>query len=58
LIAISEQIGMLALARVANDVITTLDAGDVPATAATLSRLLQIGDKSLTAIWDLQDITI
>ncbi len=56
--AISEQIGMLALARVANDVITTLDAGDVPATAATLSRLLRIGDKSLTAIWDLQDITI
>lgn len=58
LIAISEQIGMLVLARVANDVIETLDAGDGPAISATLSRLLRIGEQSLTAIWDLQDITI
>jgi hypothetical protein len=58
LIAISEQIGMLVLARVSNDVIETLDARDMPAVAATLSRLLRIGEQSLTAIWDLQDITI
>jgi hypothetical protein len=58
LIAISEQIGMLVLARVAGDVIKALDSGDVPATGATLARLLRIGEKSLTAIWDLQDITI
>ena len=58
LIAISEQIGMLVLARVAGDVIETLDAGDLPATGATFARLLRIGEQSLTAIWDLQDITI
>ena len=58
LIAISEQIGMLVLARVAEDVIETIDAEDGPATAATLARLLRIGEQSLTAIWDLQDITI
>ncbi|MEM9575500.1 MAG: hypothetical protein AAF999_00660 [Pseudomonadota bacterium] len=58
LIAISEQIGMLVLARVAHDVLEALDAHDVPAVAATLSRLLRIGEQSLTAIWDLQDITI
>ena len=58
LIAISEQIGMLVLARVAHDVIETLDANDGPAIAATLARLLRIGEQSLTAIWDLQDITI
>lgn len=58
LIAISEQIGMLVLARVANDVIETLDANDGPAISATLARLLRIGEQSLTAIWDLQDITI
>jgi hypothetical protein len=58
LIAISEQIGMLVLARVAADVINTIDSYDRPAVAATLARLLRIGEQSLTAIWDLQDITI
>lgn len=58
LIAISEQIGMLILARVAQDVINTLDAHDAPGVSATLARLLRIGEQSLTAIWDLQDITI
>lgn len=58
LIAISDQIGMFALARVSADVINCIDAGDTTATAATLARLLRIGEQSLTAIWDLQDITI
>ncbi|WP_227269892.1 hypothetical protein [Roseobacter weihaiensis] len=58
LIAISDQIGMLVLARVAKDVIETLDANDSPAVSATLARMLRIGEQSLTAIWDLQDITI
>lgn len=58
LIAISEQIGMIALARVAGDVVETIDARDTPATGATLARLLRIGERSLAAIWDLQDITI
>lgn len=58
LIAIADQIGMLVLARVAGDVLESLDADDAPAVAATLGRLLRIGEQSLTAIWDLQDITI
>lgn len=58
LIAIGDQIGMHALTRVANDVIATIDAGDGPAVSATLARLIRIGEQSLTAIWDLQDITI
>ncbi len=58
LIAIADQIGMLVLARVAGDVIETLDAGDIPAIGATLARLLRIGEQSLTAIWDVQDLTI
>lgn len=58
LIAISEQVGMLVLARVANDVICALDAQDEPAVAATLARLVRTGEQSLTAIWDLQDVTI
>ncbi|GFE49222.1 hypothetical protein So717_09750 [Roseobacter cerasinus] len=58
LIAIGDQIGMHALTRVAHDVISTIDAGDGPAVSATLARLIRIGEQSLTAIWDLQDITI
>ena len=56
LIAIAEQIGMHALARVAGDVTDCLDRGDAIAVAATLSRLIRVGDRSLTAVWDLQDI--
>lgn len=58
LIAISDQIGMHVLAQVAGNVIDCIDAGDRVATAATLARLVRIGEQSLTAIWDLQDITV
>ncbi|WP_300056974.1 hypothetical protein [uncultured Roseobacter sp.] len=58
LIAIGDQIGMHVLARVAGDVTNAIDAADGPAVSATLARLIRIGEQSLTAIWDLQDITI
>ncbi|MFK7878667.1 hypothetical protein [Roseobacter sp.] len=58
LIAIADQIGMHVLARVAGDVMSAIDNSDDPAIAATLARLIRIGEQSLTAIWDLQDITI
>ncbi|MDW4498309.1 hypothetical protein R5H30_09990 [Sulfitobacter sp. D35] len=58
MIAIANQIGMHALSRVAGDVIECLDARDGIAAAATLARLLRVGEQSLTAIWDLQDLTI
>lgn len=58
LIAIADQIGMSKLARVANDVTNCIDDKDTAALAATLGRLLRIGEGSLTAIWDLQDLTI
>ncbi|MEO0939423.1 MAG: hypothetical protein AAFY38_14820 [Pseudomonadota bacterium] len=58
LVAIADQIGMIALARVAADVTTCIDRHDQVALAATLSRLMRIGEGSLTAVWDLQDITI
>ena len=46
------------LARVAGDVIGCIDTADANAMNATFARLLRIGEQSLTAIWDLQDITI
>jgi len=58
LIAISDQIGMIALARVAGDVTCAIDNGDTTATGATLFRLLRIGERSLTAVWDLQDLSV
>jgi hypothetical protein len=58
LAAIADQIGMHILARVSQDVVQCIDMEDTIALAATLSRLLRIGERSLTAIWDLQDITI
>lgn len=58
LIAIADQIGMDLLAQVARDVMECVDVGDSVALAATLGRLMRAGEGSLTAIWDLQDITI
>lgn len=58
LIAIAEQIGMNTLARVAGDVTSAADTGDRAATAATLFRLIRIGERSLTAVWDLQDLSV
>ncbi|MCF6234293.1 MAG: hypothetical protein L3J36_14510 [Rhodobacteraceae bacterium] len=58
LIAIADQIGMTALARVAGDVTYAIDSIDTPAVGATLFRLLRVGERSLTAVWDLQDLSI
>lgn len=58
LIAIADQIGMTALARVAGDVTGAIDTGDTAAAGATLFRLLRIGERSLTAVWDLQDLSV
>ncbi|SEQ16240.1 hypothetical protein [Thalassovita taeanensis] len=58
LVGISEQIGMWSLARAAQNVINCIDAADRVALAATLARLLRIGEQSLSAVWDLQDLSI
>ncbi|WP_135504070.1 hypothetical protein [Roseovarius aestuariivivens] len=58
LIAIAEQVGMAAVAHVARDVTRCIDDHDRVALAATLSRLLRIGEQSLEEIWDLQDYSL
>ena len=58
LIAIAEQIGLSVVTRVATDVVTCIDSGDPVALGATVARLMRTGEGSLTAIWDLQDLTI
>ncbi len=58
LVAIADQIGMGAMADVAKDVTTVIDADDQPAIAATLFRLIRVGETSLTAVWEQQDLSI
>lgn len=58
LIAIADQIGMDDLAQVARDVTNCIDARDNIAVAATLSRMLRIGERSLSAIWSLDDLSL
>ena len=58
LTGIAEQIGMNTLSRVAGDVIICIDTCDEVAMAATLSRLLRIGEQSLTEIWDMQGVEV
>lgn len=58
LIGIAEQVGMQRLADVARNVHSCADENDPIALAATMARLLRIGDCSLTAVWDLQDLSV
>ncbi|MGB7260848.1 MAG: hypothetical protein WBC68_02155, partial [Albidovulum sp.] len=45
LIKVAEQIGMATFAQVAGDVMRTSEAQDATAQAATLARLIRIGDR-------------
>lgn len=55
--AIAAQVGMVRLAEVAIDVARCADRRDAPALGATLARLMRIGDRSLTAVWDTADLS-
>jgi hypothetical protein len=58
LVAIADQVGMCQLARAARGVTRAIDADDPVAVSSTLARLLRIGEKSLTAVWDLRDLSL
>ncbi|WP_342772329.1 hypothetical protein [Pacificibacter maritimus] len=58
MIAISEQIGMETFASVASDVHELACLDDSTALAATVERLLRIGENSLLAVWDMQGSSI
>ena len=58
LVAIATQIGMQRLTSVSEDVCVAIDQGDQVAVAATLARLLRVGERSLLAVWELQDLTV
>jgi len=58
IIALAEQVGMLKLANVARDVVNANAAEDRIALAAVAARLLRIGERSLSEIWDLQEFSL
>lgn len=57
-VGIADQVGMNALSRVASNVVDCHNSGDDPAFAATLSRLIRLGDRSLSAVWEMQDVNV
>lgn len=58
LVAVAQQVGMTVLARVGRDVLDLSRTYDAPAFAATMARLERVGEASLVAVWDLQDLSI
>ncbi|ETX27633.1 hypothetical protein [Roseivivax isoporae] len=52
----AETLGMVALSRTGTAVRTCLAGGDAVALSATLARLLRVGERSLMAVWDRQDL--
>ena len=58
IVRLATQVGMVLLARVARDVQICAARRDRMSQAAVLARLMRIADRSLTAVWDLQDMRI
>ncbi len=58
MVAIANQVGMTTLARVGRDVLSLIGSSDGTAYCAALARLIRIGEQSLVAVWDLQDMRI
>jgi len=55
---IADQVGMSTLGRVASDVAQLTGRNDGAALAATTTRLTRLGERSLMAVWDLQDLSV
>ena len=55
---LARQVGMVVLARVAQDLSDCVTRCDVVAQAAVLARLVRLAERSLTAVWDYQDMQL
>ena len=55
---IAQRLGMTTLARVARDVAEQCVVQDPAALPATLARLNRVGERSLIAVWDHQDMSL
>ncbi|MEM9437250.1 MAG: hypothetical protein AAGA15_09430 [Pseudomonadota bacterium] len=55
LVGISEQIGLTSVGDAARAVATCARGRDRVALSATIGRLIRLGDKALTAIWNMSE---
>lgn len=53
----ADMIGMTTLARVASDVVSCIEGSDRIAFAATIARLDRVGDRSIHAVWELEELS-
>lgn len=58
LVADADLLGMATLAKVGRSVQETFAMGDAVALAATMARLERVGDRSIHAVWDLEDLSV
>ncbi len=58
LVDIARKLGMTTLARVARDALDLAGGNDAVGYHAVLSRFTRIGEGSLIAVWDLQDMSV
>lgn len=54
----AELIGMATLARVARNVLDSFTSANHVALSATLARLDRVGERSIHAVWDLEDLSV
>ncbi|GAB5447299.1 hypothetical protein [Gymnodinialimonas sp.] len=54
----ADLIGMATLARVARSVLDSYATANHVALAATLARLDRVGERSIHAVWDLEDLSV
>ncbi len=56
--SLAESLGMMRLAATVSAVRGCLDAGDAVAMAATLARMLRLGERSLAAVWERHGLSL
>ena len=57
-IDVAQKIGLMSLANVALSVVQTIETADATAVSSTVARLGRVGDNSLTAVWDVRDLSV
>lgn len=58
MINIAQQLGMTKLAQIGRDALALVGNRDIAACHAVLARLNRVGEGSLIAVWDLQDMSV
>ena len=58
IVATADRFGMSTFARTARDLGHLATRQDCVALAAVLSRLIRVGEASLAAVWDMQDLRL